>query len=249
MAEPLVTVSGLNKIIKGQTIVHEVSFQVPAGSIVGLCGGNGAGKSTILRMVAGILQPTSGDIRVGGLRWKEDRKQFAGQIGYMPDDFQFPAGLTAEEILSFWASLRREPESRVREVLEMVGLDDKRHKRVNSFSKGMRQRVLFAQAMLSSPSLILMDEPTNGLDPYWMQEFVAILKSVKLEGQTVLFSTHQLDIAEELADEVIFLNNGRICGEGTVEYFRALYGPLPLHRAFQQSLGLGSWEERRDDEG
>ncbi|WP_018752158.1 ABC transporter ATP-binding protein [Paenibacillus sanguinis] len=239
MAEPLVAVSNLNKKIKGQTIVHEVSFDVSAGTIVGLCGGNGAGKSTILRMIAGILQPTSGDIHVRGLTWKEDRRKFAGQMGYMPDDFQFPAGLTAEEILLFWASLRRVPESRVREVLAMAGLDDKRNKRVTTFSKGMRQRVLFAQAMLSSPPLILMDEPTNGLDPYWMQEFVSILKSVKLEGQTVLFSTHQLDIAEELADEVIFLNDGRICGAGTVEYFRALYGPLPLHRAFQQSLGLG----------
>ena len=244
MAEPLVTVSGLNKKIKGQTLVHEVSFEVAGGSIVGLCGGNGAGKSTILRMIAGILQPTSGNIHVGGLQWKEDRQKFAGQMGYMPDDFQFPAGLTAEEILSFWASLRRVPESRVREVLAMVGLDDKRNKRVSTFSKGMRQRVLFAQAMLSSPPLILMDEPTNGLDPYWMQEFVAILKNVKLKGQTVLFSTHQLDIAEELADEVIFLNDGLICGEGAVEHFRALYGSLPLHRAFQQSLGLGAWEER-----
>lgn len=239
MAEPFVQVVGVNKKIKEQKIIEDINLNIESGSIVGLCGGNGAGKSTILRMIAGILQPSSGEIVVNNLQWKKDRKRFSQQVGYMPDDYQFTQGLTAEEVLSFWAALRRVSQNRVNEVLTLVGLEDKRNKQVNSFSKGMRQRILFAQAILANPPLLIMDEPTNGLDPFWMAEFVKLLKDIKLEGHTVLFSTHQLEIAEQVADDVVFLNKGRNCGEGSVEDFRQKYGERPLHAAFQQSLGLG----------
>ncbi|AZK48127.1 ABC transporter ATP-binding protein [Paenibacillus lentus] len=240
MADPFVQVVDVNKVIQKQKLVDNINLNIDAGSIVGLCGGNGAGKSTVLRMIAGIMQPTSGEISVNRIQWKKDRKQFSQQIGYMPDDFQFSHGLTAAEILSFWAALRRVPQTRVDEVLGIVGLEDKRNEQVHTFSKGMRQRILFAQAMLGKPPLLIMDEPTNGLDPYWMNEFVRLLQKIKSEGHTVLFSTHQLDIAEEVADYVVFLNNGRNYGEGTVEYFREQYGAFPLHTAFQQSLGITS---------
>lgn len=101
MDNSLVNVRGISKVIKKQTIVEEISFQIPTGSILALCGGNGAGKSTVLRMVAGILQPTVGEISVGGLYWHKSRKQFSKQIGYMPDDYQFNQGLSAEEALTF----------------------------------------------------------------------------------------------------------------------------------------------------
>ncbi|RCX23743.1 ABC-type multidrug transport system ATPase subunit [Fontibacillus phaseoli] len=248
MPENFVVASNLIKKIKGQTIVQEISFQLEEGSIVGLCGGNGAGKSTVLRMIAGILQPTSGEIVVNRIQWKNDRKKFAEQMGYMPDDFQFPQGMTAQEILSFWAALRKVPEQRVHEVLSFVGLADKKNKPVSSFSKGMRQRVLFAQSILAKPALLIMDEPTNGLDPYWMKEFVNLIRMVKSEGQTVLFSTHQLDIAEELADYVIFLHEGQNCGEGAVEEYRQLFGDYPLHKAFQHSMELVTRNKEEDDD-
>lgn len=244
MSEHFVAATNLYKTIKGQTIVQDISFHMERGSIVGLCGGNGAGKSTVLRMIAGILQPTSGEIMVNGLQWKHDRKRFAGQIGYMPDDYQFPQGMTAREILLFWAGLRKVSEQRVNEVLALVGLEDKKNKSVSAFSKGMRQRVLFAQSMLAEPQLLIMDEPTNGLDPYWMKEFVQLVKGLRRGGQSVIFSTHQLDIAEELADEVIFLNEGRNCGEGAVTEYRQLFGDYPLHRAYQQMMELHASQEK-----
>lgn len=243
MNEGYVTVAQVNKTIKGQAIVKNLSFQIPQGSIVGLCGGNGAGKSTILRLIAGILQPTSGEITVNQLRWKTDREAFAGQMGYMPDDFQFPQGMTAFEMLSFWAALRKVPEVRVQEVLAFVGLTDKQNKRVSTFSKGMKQRVLFAQAILAEPPLLLMDEPTNGLDPYWLKAFVKLIRQVKQEGQTVLFSTHQLEVAEELADYVIFLQDGQLCGEGAMDSYRELFGASPLQQAFQFSLEMANGGE------
>ncbi|MFF2912133.1 ABC transporter ATP-binding protein [Paenibacillus sp. NPDC057934] len=236
MDEAMVRVTGLTKVIKKQSLVENIAFTLPAGSILALCGGNGAGKSTVLRMIAGILQPTSGDITVGGLRWHTERKQFAKKIGYMPDDYQFNQGLTAEEVLSFWAALRRVPRRRVTEVLTLVGLEEKRRSLVSTFSKGMRQRVLFAQALLGEPPLLIMDEPTNGLDPFWMNEFAGLLQNIREAGHTVIFSTHQLEIADRVADRILFLSGGRSVREGPTKDIREQHGSL--YEAFNYSLGL-----------
>ncbi|MEY8745532.1 heme ABC exporter ATP-binding protein CcmA [Bacillales bacterium AN1005] len=230
------SINELCKTIKKQSIVEGISFHISSGNVLALCGGNGAGKSTVLRMIAGILRPTSGDILVNQVGQMSDRKRYSEQIGYMPDDYQFNQSLTAEEMLLFWAALRRVSKERVQEVLKMVGLEDKKNKRVATFSKGMRQRVLFAQALLAKPPLLVMDEPTNGLDPFWMHEFAQLVKEIKQQGHMVVFSTHQLDIADDLADHIVFMNNGQNVGSGTTHQFREQFGSL--HAAFHQSLGI-----------
>ncbi|MED5018042.1 ABC transporter ATP-binding protein [Paenibacillus chibensis] len=233
-----VSVTGVSKTIKNQAVVSDISFALSEGSILACCGGNGAGKSTLLRMLAGITRPSSGEIAVNGMRWSENRIAYARQIGYMPDDYLFHHGLTAREMLSFWAALRKVPKSRVSEVLSRVGLEEQANKKVDTFSKGMRQRVLFAQALIGQPVLLLMDEPTNGLDPFWTQEFVKQLKQLREEGCSIIFSTHQLDVAEEAADQVIFMNNGINVGSGSVESFKHRYHSL--YAAFHGSLGIES---------
>jgi len=236
VGEPIIQMIGVSKKIKKQMLVESIDLEVAPGHVLALCGGNGAGKSTILRMVVGIQQPSTGEIRVNGMQWRKERKSYAKHIGYMPDDYQFSQGLTALEALSFWAALRDVSKERVAETLSRVGLTDKRNDKVHTFSKGMRQRLLFAQAILAKPPLLVMDEPTNGLDPYWMNEFVVLINEVKCEGHAVIFSTHQLEIAEEIADHVVFLNQGRNFGGGSVEHYRILHGPQPLHAAFQKAL-------------
>ena len=236
MGEPLVVATGIGKTIKSKTLVEPIDLRVDRGETLALCGGNGAGKSTILRMIAGILTPSAGEIRVNGLSWKEKRAEFAKQIGYMPDDFAFTPGLSALETLSFWGALRGVGKSRVKETLAVVGLEDKCGDKVQTFSKGMRQRLLFAQAILAKPSLLLLDEPTNGLDPHWMEEFVRLIRELKGQGHAVVFSTHQLPVAEEVADRVVFLNQGKRCAEGSVAEYRARYGEYPLHAAFREAL-------------
>ncbi|MFC4601307.1 ABC transporter ATP-binding protein [Cohnella hongkongensis] len=237
MAEPLLVADGISKTIKKQTLVEPIELKLQRGEVLALCGGNGAGKSTILRMIAGILRPSEGSVRVNGWEWTRNRVEYAKQIGYMPDDYAFSPGLTAMEALSFWAALRGIGKARVLEALELVGLENKRGGKVQTFSKGMKQRLLFAQAILAEPPLLLMDEPTNGLDPYWMDEFVRLLRELKQLGHAVVFSTHQLQTAEEIADQVVFLIDGRKCGEGSVESYRATYGEHPLHAAFRAALG------------
>ncbi|MBO7744242.1 ABC transporter ATP-binding protein [Paenibacillus sp. MWE-103] len=214
----------VRKTIGKKTIIDGLNLAVEKGSILALCGDNGAGKSTILRMVAGILELSSGDITVNGLSRKRDRYRYAEIIGYMPDDYRFGGGLSAEEHLAFWSKLRKAPKERVSELLERVGLSDVRRKPVSAFSKGMRQRLLFAQALLARPALLVLDEPTNGLDPFWMETFIQLVQSAKEEGQSVLFSTHQLDVAEACADRLVFLSGGRIVQEGRSASLRNLYG-------------------------
>lgn len=124
MAKPMVRLDGITKKMKKQVIIEGLNLQIEEGQIVALCGGNGAGKSTILRMIAGISHPDSGKITVGGLQWKNNRKRYADLIGYMPDDFRFSQGLTAFETLAFWAALRGVPQRRVKELLQEVGLED-----------------------------------------------------------------------------------------------------------------------------
>lgn len=236
MTEKILEISNLSKSIKGRTIVQPFSLELEAGQVLALCGGNGAGKSTILRMIAGIMQPTSGTVRVCGFEWKRQRKAFAERLGYMPDDFQFGQSLTARETIYFYAGLRGVSRAKADETLERVGLTADRDKHVSSFSKGMRQRLLFAQALLGDPSLLILDEPTNGLDPYWMQSFVSLVNSVKNSGKSVIFSTHNLQAAEETADQIVFLKEGRIMGAGSLEYYQETYGSNGLSEAFHKLI-------------
>ncbi|MFF2479648.1 ABC transporter ATP-binding protein [Paenibacillus sp. NPDC058071] len=238
MADLLVQFDAVHKAFKGRTVIDNINLNIESGEVVALCGGNGAGKSTLLRMLAGILHPTSGTISVSGVSWKKDRRLYARQMGYMPDDYRFSAGLTAKETMLFWARLRGLGKDRALEVLEQVGLADTGSKPVASFSKGMRQRVLFAQALLAKPRLIVMDEPTNGLDPYWMETFVMLVRQSAATGQTVVFSTHQLQIAEVLADRIVFLRDGNVVLDGRQSDIHAQYGTAGLQEAFGGLFGI-----------
>ncbi|CAI8887724.1 ABC-type multidrug transport system, ATPase component [Brevibacillus sp. IT-7CA2] len=228
------TIDQVNKEINGKTIVHPFSMNIAPGQVVALCGGNGAGKSTILRMLVGILPPSSGTIQLNGLNWNDNRVEYLQEIGYMPDHFTFSAGLTAKETLEFYASLRNRTAEEADRLLKMVGLHEVRNKRVSQFSKGMQQRLLFAQAILAKPALVVLDEPTNGLDPYWMDAFVDLVREVKLAGQSVLFTTHQLQVADAVADRAIFLMNGKIVRDGSIQEYQQQYGAIGLYGAFSE---------------
>ncbi len=135
----------------------------------------------------------------------------------MPDDYQFPNGLTVREWLTFYAKLSRAPKEQTEKALQLVGLESKQNEKVGHLSKGMRQRLLFAQVYIRNASLVLLDEPTNGLDPYWVSTFVDILQKMRSENKTILMSTHHLDIASEVADVIIFLHQGKVYHEIAVK--------------------------------
>ncbi|MFD2328988.1 ABC transporter ATP-binding protein [Cohnella sp. GCM10020058] len=248
MDKELLQIENVSKSIGKSTLLHPCSLSVREGEIVALCGGNGAGKSTLINMIAGISRPTSGAILLDGLAWSEDRIAYADRVGYMPDEFQFGSALTAFETLSFYASLRRVGRERVLELLETVGLLEVRDRKVSTFSKGMRQRLLFAQAMLAKPALLLLDEPTNGLDPYWMEAFGRLIRMAAGNGQAVVFSTHQLNIAESYADSALFMASGHVRYSGDVEALKEQYrGAGGLYGAFDRIVASGAQMEREGE--
>ncbi|WP_010272428.1 heme ABC exporter ATP-binding protein CcmA [Paenibacillus senegalensis] len=233
---PIVVLDQVSKSIDNKIIVQPLSLQVSAGNIVALCGGNGAGKSTLLRMIAGIIQPTTGKLTVNGLEHRKKRKEYAECIGYMPDDFHFHQPLSALELLAFYAQLKGVNNERVLQLLEQVGLTEVRHKPASAYSKGMRQRLLFAQALLAKPPLLILDEPTNGLDPYWMDAFIDLLLELKKAGHTVVFSTHQLHIAEKVADQVVFMADGHVLRSAGLRELMQEYPSRGLNGAFSELL-------------
>lgn len=196
----------VKKYSEAQGII-DVSFLLQERRIIALAGGNGAGKSTLIRLLIGEEKPDSGE-----LKWATKPS-----IRYMPDDINFPPTLTALEILQLLAGLKKIQSSEIDKALKRVGLWEYRKQRVRQFSKGMRQRLNLAQALLGEEQLLILDEPTNGLDIRWIAELKTILKEQKESGKTILFSTHLLSFAEELADDVLLLHDGHVLRHGNIQ--------------------------------
>lgn len=232
----LLQVSEVSKEYKTKQALSHFSLQVDEGTCIVLCGGNGAGKSTLLHILAGILKPTEGTIVLNGIALHENRNAYVSQIGYMPDDFHAQEMMTVHEFLSFYGVLRKVSQKQIQEILEKIGLSEKRDELVKHLSKGMRQRLVFGQALLGKPKLLLLDEPTNGLDPFWVNAFVEVLQDIKKNGTIVIFSTHMMDVAAEIGDCILFMQDGivtkRIEHKGSKEE-KTLY-LLQLHR--QESI-------------
>jgi ABC-2 type transport system ATP-binding protein len=202
-------VRNVSKIFKGKTALYPLSLTAEEGECLVLCGGNGAGKSTLLHILAGISTPGEGAVLINQVDLQNHRKKYVSLIGYMPDEFTAQETMTVTEFLTFYGTFRKIAKDRVKEVIQILGLDEKKNELIKNLSKGMRQRLLFGQAWIAEPLVLILDEPTNGLDPYWINVFIDLLKKIKMSGTTVIFSTHMMDVAAEVADKIIFMENGK----------------------------------------
>jgi heme exporter protein A len=192
--------------------VNRITFEAAAGRILGLLGPNGAGKSTLLAMLATLLRPTSGAIRYGQRPAGEAGAKIRARIGVLGHDLFLYPELTARENLAFFAGLYglADGGSAADRALDRAGLADRAHDPVSSFSRGMRQRVALERAMIHGPRLVLLDEPFTGLDDASAGALVGRLRDLKQAGAIVVLATHDLDLAEGLLDDVVFLRNGRM---------------------------------------
>lgn len=200
--------------------VRDVSLDLPEGETVALVGHNGAGKTTLMKLMLGLIRPTGGSIRVLG----EDPAagEFAARrrLGYLPESVSFNAALTGRETLAFYARLKRETSGVVAPLLDRVGLGHAADRRVGTYSKGMRQRLGLAQALLGEPRILLLDEPTTGLDPALRHSFYEIVEELRARGATVLLSSHALTELEERAGRVVIMNGGIKVADGTIDELR-----------------------------
>lgn len=196
----------LSKNFKGEkAAVKDISLKVNRNSIYGLLGPNGAGKSTILKMITGMLKPSSGEILFNGHKW--NRKDLAS-IGSLIEEAPLYENLTAEENLKVRTTILNLPDSRIKEVLKIVELENTGKKRAGQFSMGMKQRLGIAIALLNNPELLILDEPTNGLDPFGIQELRELIKSFPEKGITVILSSHMLSEVNQIADHIGIISAG-----------------------------------------
>ena len=214
----MIEVNNLVKTYGTHTAIDHLSFSVNPGEIVGLLGPNGAGKTTTMRILTGFMPPTSGTAVVAGHDVMEDSIGVRRHVGYMPEQVPIYPDMTVRDYVTFWARLRgmRRPSARVDEVLAQVDLLDRRRNLVRSLSKGLRQRLGLAQALVHNPDVIILDEPTIGIDPMQVIEVRELVRSLRTQ-HTVLFSSHILSEVEQICDRVIIINKGRIVAQGTTE--------------------------------
>ncbi len=222
-----VVLDRVTKRYGGFAAISEAGFRLGAGESVALVGHNGAGKTTLIKLMLGLIRPSEGAVRVLG----EDPAagDFAARLrlGYLPEHVSFNMALTGEETLRFYARLKRAPAGQAAALLERVGLAEAAGRRVGSYSKGMRQRLGLAQALLGRPSVLLLDEPTTGLDPALRQSFYDILDHLRREGTTILMSSHALTELETRVGRVIIANRGKVIADGSLDALRKI-SQLPL---------------------
>ncbi len=246
----VVRARGLTKTYPGVLALDGVDLEIPAGR-VGLVGANGAGKTTLFRLLLGLTRPDAGSVEVWGVPVATDPVEVRSRIGYMPEHDCLPLDQTAADVVATFGELGglpvRAARQRASEVLDLVGLDEARFRPVGGFSTGMRQRTKLAQAIVADPRLVLLDEPTAGLDPSGREEMLALVARLGGFGISVLLATHLLDDVAQVCDHVVMLDGGRLVTDaptasllqrtGTVTVDVGPAGAALLARALS-SLGL-----------
>jgi len=223
--------------------VRDVTLALDRGETTALVGHNGAGKTTLLKLMLGLVRPSAGSIRVLGDNPAAGEFAARSKVGYLPENVSFNAALTGREILSFYARLKREPTTTALRLLDLVGLGSAATRRVGTYSKGMRQRLGLAQALIGEPQLLLLDEPTTGLDPALRLSFYEIVQALRDRGATVVLSSHALAELGERADRVVIMSRGAMVANGSIDELRHI-ARLPARirlTASGETEGIQNW--------
>jgi ABC-2 type transport system ATP-binding protein len=220
--EYVVETAGLTKRFGERVAVNDVELRIPRGSAFGYLGPNGAGKTTLIRMLLGLTHASEGSMRLLGRPVPEEREEALARVGAIVEEPRFHGHLTGRENLEVVAAARgREAHGRIDGALRRVGLTERANDRVKRYSLGMRQRLGVAQSLLADPELLILDEPTNGLDPAGIQEFRGMIRGFVDEGRTVLLSSHLLDEVEKICDAVAIVDLGRVVAQGSIDAIAA----------------------------
>jgi ABC-2 type transport system ATP-binding protein len=238
LAVPVIEIKNLVKQYGRIEALKGVSLSVEKGEIFGLLGQNGAGKTTMVKILLGITKPSFGEATMLGqpIGTASVRKR----VGYLPEDHRFPDYHTGYSLLDFYGSLldvpAQEKKARIEEMLEMVGLKNRMHYKIRTYSKGMKQRLGIAQALFHDPDVIFLDEPTDGVDPVGRKHIREILQGLKEEGKTIFLNSHLLGEVELICDRVIILNEGEILRQGRIDELTQQRGQFLIGLAAGQQL-------------
>ena len=245
-ATPAIAVRDLRKLYDGKPAVDGLTLTVPRGSFFGFLGPNGAGKSTTIRMLTGLIPPSSGTVELLGLSMPADELAIKQRIGLVPDDSLLFDRLTGLEFLEFVGRMysldRTLARSRAAELLDLFELSNERRKLIAEYSKGMRKRVAMAASLIHKPELFLMDEPFEGVDAVGARLMKDILLDQVKHGATIFLTSHVLEVVERLCDHAAIINAGKIVAEGSMEELRS--GSQTLEEVFVRTVGADREYER-----
>ncbi len=249
----MISLHSLTKHFGLQKAVDGLSLEIPAGQIVGLLGPNGAGKSTTLKMLTGMLEPTSGTATICGHDLRRESMEVKKKVGFVPDSGAVFESLTGLEYLEMIASLYGIPapaaRERIRQFLAFfdLGFDVLTDKLLGAYSKGMRRKVVITAALLHNPPVVFFDEPLDGLDANAAVGFKTLIQTLAREGRTIVYSSHVLDVVERVCDRVIIIDKGRVLVDGAPDELVRLHGEATLERLFTRLTGGGDVERRAED--
>lgn len=222
--EPIITIRSLSKIYGEKVALNNISLDVYPGQIIGYIGPNGAGKSTTVKILCGIIQDYNGEVTVAGINLAENVLDVKKKIGYIPELSEMYDLLTPREYLTFIGKLFHLTDeviaSRSEKMLESFGLLSNIDQRMDSFSKGMRQKVLIISGLLHNPQIVILDEPLSGLDANAVIMVKELLQVLKSEGKTIFYCSHMMDVVERVSDRIVLIDNGTIIADGTIEELR-----------------------------
>ncbi len=232
----VISLQSVNKCYGSETVVNDVSFDIQPGECIVLVGHNGAGKTTLMKLMLGLTRPSSGKVEVLGgnpafsaaVAQHKTRKNIT--LGYLPESVAFYEAMTGSEVLAFYAQLKGASKDDCKQLLDVVGLSHAAKRRVGTYSKGMRQRLGLAQAMLGDPQLLFLDEPTTGLDPLLRHQFYELIDGLHKEGATSVISSHALNEVEARANRFVIMKAGVLVACGTLdELYKLAALPVRLH--------------------
>ena len=245
----MLEVRNLTKYYGALVGIHDLSFVVRPGEVLGLLGPNGSGKSTTVKILAGLLQASSGSVTLDGADAFADLPRFKTILGYVPEEPHLYSYLTCPEYLRLVGSLRRIPsaklDDKIDRFMQLLGIYDERYQTLSSFSKGMRQKVLIAAAVLHNPRVVILDEPFSGLDVTAARLLKAFVRGLADEGKLVVFSSHVLEVAEQVCSRVVILKEGRIAGADSVANLRDTLQLPSLDAVFAALTAEENVENRR----
>ena len=238
----MIKVSGLTKYYGSKPAAKDISFEVKKGEVFGLLGTNGAGKSTIIKMLCGLLKPTRGSIRIGDVDLQRMPLKAKSMMGYLPENPLVYDKLTGAETLELIGKLRKLSidmiEQRVKYYADTLGLGEQIYHEVGTYSKGMRQKLAIAMTLIHDPEMVLLDEPASGLDPRYTKLLKDWIKNLSANGRTVLLSTHIIEMAETLCDKIGIIDQGKMKAMGTVQEIQNSTGVNNLEDAFIRLISI-----------
>jgi ABC-2 type transport system ATP-binding protein len=244
----VLTVDRLTKRYGALTAIQNVSFDLHPGEVLGLLGPNGSGKSTTVKILTGLLQPTSGDVCIDGRDALADLPRYKASIGYVPEEPHLYTYLTGPEYLRLIGRLRLLSESalgdKIDRFLHLLGIYDDRYQTLSSYSKGMRQKILVAAAVLHNPRLVILDEPFSGLDVTAARVLKAFVRAIADEGKMVVFSSHVLEVVEQVCSRVVILKDGHVVGHDSVDHLRTTLQLPSLDAVFAALVAEENVDER-----